>query len=281
MKKLLLLIAISIMGMSSRADSIPSDSTFEADPYFILMGEADQAIADSAWVEAAARLKDALAVKPDHPSNSLLYNNLAQVYTHLQLDSLAVDAYNKGLELAPRMTTLLSGRGRLLLSLGRDREAMEDFGRALELDSLNTDARYYHGMIALYSGKLDIADNDFGVLARIVPKTTDTAIALSTLYALSGRERQAIPYLERLIETDPSPEFFASLAGCRLAIGDLTEASEAIGEGLRRYPADPELYYYRAWLNRDRFRSDDARKDAEKAIRLGANPLKVADLFKK
>ena len=45
------------------------------------MGEADRAIADSAWTEAAARLRDALEVKPDHPSNSLLLNNLAKAYT--------------------------------------------------------------------------------------------------------------------------------------------------------------------------------------------------------
>jgi len=281
MKKTFLLLSILICCFSAKADTIPSDTAFEADPYFILMGEADRAIADSAWAEAAARLKDAMAVKPDHPSNALLLNNLATVYMYLGHDSLAVDAYDRGLEIAPHMTTLLNGRGRLMLALGRDNEALIDFGKALELDSLNADSRYYHGMIALYRGRLDIAERDFDVLARIVPKATDTAIALSTLYALSGREKQAIPYLEKLIETEPAAEYYASLAGCQLALGNLTEASEAIGDGLRRYPSDPELYYYRAWLNRDRFRKDDARKDAETAIRLGANPVKVADLFNK
>ena len=281
MKKYFISIVLSAASFAANADSIPVDTAFEADPYFILMGEADRAIADSAWSEAAARLRDALEIKPDHPSNALLLNNLAHVYTHLGMDSLAIDTYGRGLDIAPHMTTLLNGRGRLLLSMGHDAEALDDFSTIISVDSLNTDARYYHGMLSLYRGRLDEAENDFNVLNRIVPKSIDTAIALSTLYALSGRERQAIPYLERLIADEPSPEYFATLAGCRLALGDLTEASEAIGEGLRRYPSDPELYSYRAWLNRDRFRSDEARKDAEKAIRLGANPLKVADLFNK
>lgn len=280
MRKFFLFIILAAAAVNALAEE-PADTTFEADPYFILMGEADRAIADSAWTEAAARLRDALEVKPDHPSNSLLLNNLAKAYTYLGMDSLAVDAYDRGLEIAPHMTTLLNGRGRLLLSMGRDKDAAEDFATIIEVDSLNTDARYYHGMLSLYSGNLAEAERDFNVLAGVIPKSTDTAIALGTLYALSGRERQAIPYLERLIKDEPSPEFFASLAGCRLALGDLTEASEAIGEGLRRYPSDPELYYYRAWLNRDRFRLDEAHKDAEKAVRLGANPLKVADLFNK
>lgn len=281
MKKIFTIAIIIAGSLTAYAESIPADTTFEADPYFLLMGEADRAISDSAWDEAAARLKDALDIRPGHPSNSLLLNNLAKVYTCMGKDSLAVDAYNRGLEIAPNMTTLLGGRGRLLLSMGLDAKAFDDFSSIIDIDSLNTDARYYHGMLSLYRGKLDEAEHDFNILALIVPKSVDTAIALSTLYALTGRERQAIPYLEQLITNDPSPEYFATLAGCRLALGDLTEASEAIGEGLRRYPADPELYYYRAWLNRDRFRSDEAHKDAEKALRLGANPLKVADLFKK
>ena len=37
----------------------------EEDVYFILMGEADQAINDKNYAEAAARLNDAINVRPD------------------------------------------------------------------------------------------------------------------------------------------------------------------------------------------------------------------------
>lgn len=272
--------AISLCAvLAIHAQEMP-DSVFEADPYFLLMGEADRAIADKNWAEAADRLSDALAVKPDHPSNALLLNNLASVYTCMQQDSLALDAYSRALDIAPNMVTVLTGRGRLLLANGRDAEAMNDFNRAISLDSLSTDARYFHGMISLYRGNLEQAERDFGILQSVAPKSFDTAIALATLYSLSGRERQAIPYLEQLIKEDASPEYYASLAGCHLALDELTEASQTIGDGLKLYPSDPELYYYRAWLNRKRFRNDDARADAERAISLGANPARVADLFR-
>lgn len=279
LRKIQTLILAAATACSAAAIEIP-DSVFEADPYFILMEEADSAIAHSNWPEAVARLCDALAVKPDSPSNALLLNNLASVYIYMERDSLALDAYDRALDIAPNMVTVLNGRGRLLLAKGRDKAALADFDRALELDSLSIDARYFHGMMNLYGGHRETAEKDFDILRRVAPKSTDTAIALATLYSLTGREREALPYLEKLVEEDPAPEFFASLAGCRLALGQLSEASEAIGEGLRRYPRDPELYYYRAWLNRERFRKDDARADAERAISLGANPRKVADLFK-
>ena len=271
-----MLIAIGMVGQQYE----PVDTLFDEDPYFLLMGEAEAAIRNEDWAEAAARLADAVSVKPNHPSNALLYSNLGMVYTSLREDSLAVESFNHALEIAPNMLMPLVGRGRLYLALGRDKEAFADFTRAIEIDSINTDARFYHGMMSLYGGILPMAEEDFAVLQSIAPRSVDTAVALSTMYAMSGRESEAIPYLKQLIDSAPAPEYYASLAGCYLTLDWLNEASETIGAGLKLYPDDPELYYYRAWLNRERYRLDDAHADAKRAVRLGANPAKVDALFK-
>lgn len=270
-----------VLGLSAQDNTAAIDTISDADPYFLLMGEADDAIKEKNWPEAAARLSDALAVKPNHPSNALLLYNLAKVYSCLGNDSLAVTTYGRGLDLAPNMSVLYLGRGKTYLNMGNKKAAKADLETVLQIDSLSSEARYLHGMMSLYGGKVKEAEADFNVLASVAPKSFDTAVALGTLYSLTGRERQAIPYLEKIIELEPMPEIYASLAGCRLALGELTEASETIGEGLRLYPDDAELYYYRAWLNRDRFKNDDAHADAQRAIDLGANPIKVNELFTK
>ncbi len=259
----------------------PIDSIYEEDPYFLLMGEADQAIAKENWIEAAARLNDALAVKPNHPSNVLLLNNLASVYVCLEQDSLALSTYNRALDIAPSMVTVLNGKGRLLLKLGCDADAYRTFESAIAVDSLSTTARFYHGMLALYGGAQAIAEQDFEVLKSIAPNSLDTSIALGTLYSLTGRERDAIPYLRSIIKLEPSPEYYASLAECYLALDELTDASFTLSDAMKLYPNDPELYYYRAWLNRDRYLYDDAKADAKRAIELGASPAKVNALFAK
>jgi tetratricopeptide (TPR) repeat protein len=97
---------------------------------------------------------------------------------------------------------------------------------------------------------------------------------------LTRRDKEAIPYYKRLLTVESAPEYYSSLAGCYLATGDITEAAATISEGMSKYPNDPELYYYRAWLNRDRLLLDDAKSDASRAIALGASPAKVNDLFK-
>ncbi|MDE6286889.1 MAG: tetratricopeptide repeat protein [Muribaculaceae bacterium] len=210
----------------------------------------------------------------------LLLSNLGVVYWRDGRDSLALETFDRVLEQAPSMVTVRLNRGRLHLDMGHSREAFDDFSDVVAQDSLNAGARYYRGTMNLYGGHLDDAETDFEVLRSIHPKAIDTAVAMSALYSLSGRNSEAVPYFERLIEDDPAPEFYAGLAGCLLAMENYTRASEVIADGLKRYSHDPELYYYRAWLNRDRYRLDDARADAQRAIDLGANKQKVDALFR-
>lgn len=254
---------------------------FEEDPYVLLCGQADKAIADGNFEEAAARLIDAMSVKPDSPSNVLLLSNLGMIYSTLDRDSLALATIDEVLRREPKMTAAHSNRARILLKMGRDKEAFDAFGTVIGSDSLNLDARYYHGMMALYTGQLDKAEADFKVLRSLAPETAETAAALSALYSMTGRDREAIPYFKSLISFDPAAEYYAGLAGCYLATGDLSEAGATIADGLKAYPNDPELYYYRAWLNRERLLYDDARADGQKAISLGASPRRVEALFQK
>lgn len=251
----------------------------EEDVYFLLVGQADDAIKEERYHDAADRLIEAMGVRPESASNVLLLSNLGMVYSYMDKDTVALETLDRAHEMAPSMVTVLDNRARVLFKLGRDEDAYDDFGRIIALDSLNSEARYYHGMIALYNGRADVAAKDFDVLQGNYPDSDRTLVAMASYYSLLRHDKEAIPYYKKLIEKDPSAEFYASLAGCYLATGDLSNASETIADGLQEYPRDPELYYYRAWLNRDRHLQKDARADAQTAIQLGANPARVQALF--
>ena len=271
------LLALAAVSVRALAATQPDD---EEDPYYILCGQADKAIADGDYDEAAARLLDAISIRPGAPENVLLMSNLGMVYSYMDRDSLAIATLDEAHRIAPAMRTVLNNRAKVFLKMGRDAEAMRDFGAVIAADSLNLEARFYHGIIALYSGKLDVAEADFEVLKEKDPKSTSTAQALATLYSLSGRDKEAIPYFKSLIAVEPSAEYYAALAGCELAVERLSDASATISEGLEKFPDDPELYYYRAKLNRDRYRLDDARADAARAVKLGLEPRKAKELFR-
>ncbi|MDE6653616.1 MAG: hypothetical protein K2K37_04430, partial [Muribaculaceae bacterium] len=86
-------------------------------------------------------------------------------------------------------------------------------------------------------------------------------------------------YLQRLVEIDPQPEYYSNLAGCYLVLDRLSEASALLSEAMKKFSADPEVYLYRAWLNKKRYLIKEAQEDASTAISLGADPQKVARLL--
>lgn len=254
----------------------PSD---EEDPYFLLAGEAQEAIKNEDYPLAAQRLRQALNIDPNRPGNAMLLSNLGMVYSAMDQDTLAILTFDHALEIAPSMVAIYANRGRLHLKMGHTEEAYRDFTSALERDSMYTDALFYRGMMSLYGGNAAGAEADIQRLATVQPDDYNTIAALGALYSLTGRDREAVPQYRRLIELDPSPEYYSALAGCYLALGELSDAAETITSGLKLYSHDPELYYYRAWLNRDRYLLDQAHADAQKAVNLGADPAKVQRLF--
>lgn len=257
----------------------PSKPDDEEDPYFLLCGQADKAIADGDYNEAAARLIDAISLRPDAPESVLLMSNLGMVYCYMDRDSLALSTLNEALRRAPAMRTIEANRGKVLLKMGRDREAFDSFTKVIDADSLNQEARYFHGTLALYSGRLADAEADFDVLKNVDPKGTRTAQALSALYSMTGREREAIPYFQTLIDTEPSAEFYGRMAACQLEIDKLSDAGATLAEGMKKFPDDAALYYYRAKLNKKRYRTEEAHKDASTAIRLGLDPALARAIF--
>lgn len=259
----------------------PADDDDEEDVYMLLVGDAESAVAEGDYYTAILRLREAMQHSPGNPLNVMLLSNLGNMYMRVDQDSLAMQAFDDALRIAPAMTAIYANRALLKLKVGDDAGALDDFNTVIERDSLNASGRYYRGMMALQGGDPVQAEADFAVLQKVDPMGYNTNAALSVLYSRTGRELQAIPFYQKLIADDPSPEYYAALAGCYLAIDNLTDASATIQQGMEQFPNDAELYYYRAWLNRERYRLDDAKADAARAVKLGADPKRVAALFKK
>lgn len=252
----------------------------QEDVYMILFGESEKAIKDGDYDNAILRIKEAISIEPNNPQNVLLLSNLGIIYGRQDKDSLALDAFDKAYTLAPNMVTVLENRALQHLKMKNDAAAYRDFGAVIERDSCNATARFYHGMMSLFGRDIDTAKADITVLEALDPDGYDTSVAMALLCATIGEYRKAVDYYKNIIAAEPLPDYYGGLAMCYLQLGELSDASATISEGLAKYPDDAELYYYRAWLNRDSYLMKDARTDAQIAIALGANPEKVNSLFK-
>lgn len=267
------------MNISAAKSSVPDSLNYDERPYFILVGESENAVAAGDYDTAALRLIEAMSVEPANPLNVALMSNLGMIYYYDEKDSLALVTLDEAVRRAPRLIGAREHRARVLMGMGRDRDAYDEYAAIIDIDSINTDARYYHGMMALYAGDLKTAEADFAIMERVVPVSRKNYMAHATLFAMTGRDQQAIPLLRKLIDLEKMPEHYAQLAGCLIAVDNLDGASRTIGEGLSLFKEDPELLYYRAILNKKRYMYADAVRDAMRAVELGVSRAKLTDIL--
>lgn len=265
---------VSLMIMTAVSSYMFADT-----PYLDLVDKADKACADGEWPEAASLLQNAIDLEPTNPGNILLLSNLGMVRYNLGLDSLAIESFNRALNMAPSSVTILANRAKVYTAMGHEQEAFDDYARIMVLDSTYITARYHHGLLALKHKMFDVAKTDFDYLAKHYPLSDEAIIAQATMHSSLGEYEKAIPFYTEILRTMKEPEYYGARAYCYLMTGDLQDAADDIAAALELAPDDGELYLYRAALNKMHFRPDDARKDARKAIDLGVDPARAKEFL--
>ncbi|MDE5745434.1 MAG: tetratricopeptide repeat protein [Paramuribaculum sp.] len=252
----------------------------EETPYIKMMGKADSAISNCDWEVDERCLRNAMRIEPANPANLLLLSNLGMVQFYQGQDSLALHTLTDACNIAPRTVPVLANRATVYEATGRYDEALADCNIILEIDSANVRARAMRINHNLRNGKIMEAEADLDTLLRYSPDNHLGNILAGNIYASTGRYSEAISPLSKVIEHDPQAEYYAVRALCRIMTGNLNDASIDIAEGLNINPLEGELYLYRAMLNKMRYRNDDAKKDAKRAIQLGISQQRALPFMK-
>lgn len=236
------------------------------DSYYGLIGSADKAIAAGDWSSAEEYLLTALANEPQNPTNVMVMSNLGIVQYNLGRDSLAIETLSRAHAIAPRSVTILFNRGQVFEAMGRLEHAYRDYSRVLELDSTMTDNLFAHAILGLKLDSVAEAESDCKRLETLSPDSEQTHRALATYYSVTKRWADALPHYSALLKEKPSADDYCGRAVCYLMLNRLNEASADIGSGLELEPDNRSLYFYRAHLNKARYRNDDARADMKRAL---------------
>ncbi len=243
--------------------------------YLTLVDSAQTATATGRYDDAAALLHRALSARPASPTNVLLLSNLGMVKHYAGRDSLAYTTLSSALAQAPGSATILMNRGKVLTALGRFDSAIADFSAALRRDTSRMEPRFYRAMLLIHTGEVLSADADADTLMWRSPRSRMALEAKSACLRAMSRFDEAIPLLNDLINHYPDAAAYGARAACRVMTDDLNGAAADIAEALTRDPSNPDFLLTRALLNKKRYRREDSLKDAEEAIRNGANPERV------
>lgn len=240
----------------------------QSDAYLAMVDSAQTAIAADELDNAEIFLRRAMDIEPSSPGNLMLLSNLGMIQFRNGKPDAALETLGNAHRMAPRAVVVLTNRAQVLVALGRDDEAYDDYSTIIALDSLNSDARFNRGMIALDRHSTEEAATDFAILKAIDPDSRNTRMAMASLCLSTGKYADAIPWFDLLIASDSEPQYYLHRAYCLMMNERLSEASADISAGLELEPDNPDLYELRAALYRLYYRHSDAEADEATARRL-------------
>lgn len=250
-----------------------SESSAQSAAYLSHVDSAQTAIDSTRWASAERHLLEAMRLEPGSPGNILLMSNLGIVQFQQGRGDEAIATLNSALGMAPNAVVVLTNRARLLAAMGRNGEAFADYSRVIALDSTQTSALFNRGMLAMAGGDLTTARADFASLQRQKPDARETAMAMAALLTRDGDYEEAIPWYTRLIESDPTDEFYLGRAVCLTMLDEYSVAMSDVNEGLKLNPQNAELYAQRAIINRLQYRNREYEADMRRAAELGYKPV--------
>ena len=239
--------------------------------YISYIDSADVFIKNKNWLQAERCILMALQKEPANPNNSLLISNLATIQRKEHKYGEALKNYDVAISMTPKAVTLLKNRASLYVELDSLNHAYMDYEKVMLLDSEDVESRYYHGLIALRKGHIEIAKADINDLLRIDKYSPYTKEAQGTLQKTLGNFSDAVDYFSDLIsmQSKPSYQTLINRAECYLELNKLQDAEKDIKQGLEMAPSEPYLYVLRARLNKLRHNHLEKERDLRLAEKYG------------
>ncbi|NLD69119.1 MAG: type IV pilus biogenesis/stability protein PilW [Limnobacter sp.] len=189
---------------------------------------------------ALGELGQALAADP---ANAPAYGMLGLVYMQMGDTPRAEESFQRALRLAPDDADLNNNYGWFLCRNGREREAIDRFGRALRDPLYKTPAKALHnaGICSLRIGDEAGAERYLQRAFQLDASNPVTMFNLSELYLKRRDYDRARFYAQRLLGAfEPVPQTLWLALKIEHALGN-REAVASLGAQLRRrFPASPE-----------------------------------------
>ena len=208
----------------------------------------------------------AIEINPDYFAS---YNNRGNVYSEQGKSEKAIEEYSKAIELNPKFALAYKNRGLVFMKEKRNSEALKDFTKAIELNVDHEDAYINRGNLFRDEERNADAVNDYNKAIGINPFSAQAYFNRSILYMKERKHEEALKDFNKAIELK------SNFAEAYVSRGNYFRDSNRNEEALRDYekaikinPALSTAYFNRGILYTNQQRIDEALGDLNKAIEL-------------
>jgi tetratricopeptide (TPR) repeat protein len=234
------------------------------------------------WREAAAALvrgnvdqaitlySDALEDKTlPNDRRATILNDRGVAYARRQQNKEAIEDFNRAIQLYPEYAAIYNNRGNVLLGLGAVREALKDFDRALVLAPGYAAAYSNRAGAYMRLGQVDRAIGDYTSAIKLTPTSAAALSGRGRAHLAAHRPHGAIRDFTRAVSADARfGAAYRSRAEAKLAIERYEEAIEDFSRAVAFEPRNAEVYALRGQAYLEAGNVASAVNDFAKAIEL-------------
>ena len=186
--------------------------------------------------------------------------------------SEAIENYSKAIELDSNFAYAYINRGVAYKLLGYLDKAIEDFSKAIELEPKDADTYYNRGLIYKIQDKLDLAIADYDKAIELNPKFAEAYNNRGIIYYDQKILDKAIEDFSKAIELNPNQANAYNNRGVTYKIqGKLEQAIEDFSKAIEIRPDQANIYINRGEVFELLGKLDQAVADYQKAIELDPN----------
>ncbi|GCA85499.1 TPR repeat-containing protein YrrB [Microcystis aeruginosa NIES-2522] len=171
--------------------------------------------------EGLAAITQAIKLAP----RAAWYYNRGILYYNQQKYKLALDDYNKAIELNPNLAQAYNNRGNLYYNQQKYELALADFNKAIELNRNFAEAYYNRGGIYYNLQKYDLALSDYSKAIDINPNLAEAYYNRGGLYSYQQKYELALADFNKAIEINPN--FAEAYANRGLLYAELKQTEKA------------------------------------------------------
>lgn len=191
---------------------------------------------------ALSDFAEVLRLNPQHAE--AVYNRGCVYLDEGSLDQAMAD-FNRAIQMEPK-AEFFCGRGKVLALWGEYQAALENFTRALQLDSHQPECYYQRGLIYAYQNETELAIRDFKEAAALDLANADLYHNLGLTLANEGYYEQALENYNRALRLEPdNVDILHNRGLARAALRQYPEALDDFSRALELDPQNAATYNYR------------------------------------
>ena len=187
----------------------------------------------------------------------------------------------------PQGASLYARRGSLLEKSGRGEEALEAYGRAVELGPELGEGHLGLARVHLAGDRKDRAREVLQQAAGKIPQAPGLQMRFAGFCEREGLDDQALDFYRKALNADPGlPGAWLGQARVQMNLGDVDEALATARQGLQVAPRSVELHQFQVDLLKQSHRIPEMRRAVENAaatfpgnVEVLARLARVRDVF--